>query len=75
MQNIATCKAPSNERGKNGGCSVRTSDGGLIVVGKGKEREISHQKKTQKLKEFIAMRVARKKRLKELMEKRAGTFF
>ena len=79
MQKIVACKVPSSkERGKNAdtvssGSSWR-NDVDLIVVRKRGEKEYSHQKKAQRLNELIAMRVARKMRLKELVEKRAGTF-
>jgi hypothetical protein len=46
----------------------------LIIVGNIGERESSHQKKVQKLNELIEMRIERKKRVKELMAKRAGAF-
>jgi hypothetical protein len=46
----------------------------LIVVGEMGERERLHQKKVQRLNELIEMRMERKKRTKELMAKRAGTF-
>jgi len=76
MQKIAAFKTPSSkERGNNDDGLGWRNDCSLIVVGKMGEKEISHQKKVQKLNELIAMRVARKMRLKELMEKRAGTFF
>jgi hypothetical protein len=76
MQKIAACKVPSSkESGKNADNSGWRNDDGLIVVRKSGEKKNSHQKKVQKLKELIAMQVARKMRLKELMEKRAGTFF
>jgi hypothetical protein len=76
MHKIAACKVPSlKERGKNADSSGWRNDDGLIVIRKRGEMDNSHQKKVQKVNELIAMRVARKMRLKELMEKRAGTFF
>jgi hypothetical protein len=38
------------------------------------ERERRHQKKVEKINELIEMRLERKKRVKELLAKRAGTF-
>lgn len=80
MQKIVACKIPSSkERGKNADTvssgSGWRNDGDLIVVRKKGEKEYSHEKKARKLNELIVMRVARKMRLKELIEKRAGTFF
>lgn len=77
MQKNEACKVPSSkERGKNTDRSGwRNDDADLIVVRKRGEKENSHQKKVQKLNELIAMRVARKMRLKELMAKRAGILF
>jgi hypothetical protein len=73
MQKIAVCKIPSSkERGKKADSSGWRNDDSLIVVRKGGEKKNSHQKKVQKLNELIAMRVARKIRLKELMDKRAA---
>jgi hypothetical protein len=46
----------------------------LIIVGKMREEEMCHQKKVQKFNELIEMRMERKKRVKELIAKRAGTF-
>jgi hypothetical protein len=46
----------------------------LIIVGKRKEKKTPHQKKVQMLNELIQMRMERKKYVKELMAKRAGTF-
>ena len=46
----------------------------LIIVGKMGERENLHRKKVQRLNELIEMRVERKKRIRELIDKRAGTF-
>lgn len=46
----------------------------LIIVGKRKEKKNSHQKKVKMLNELIQMRMERKKCVKELMAKRAGTF-
>jgi len=74
MQKIAAWKASSSKEREKKGDGSGWNDSGLIIIGKRGEKEISHQKKVQKLKELIAMRVARKKRLEELMEKRAGVF-
>lgn len=74
MPRIAAYKTPSKERGNNGNGSGWRKDCSLIIVGNRGEKDISHRKRAQKLNELIAMRVARKMRLKELMEKRAGTF-
>jgi hypothetical protein len=46
----------------------------LIIIGKIGEKEKFHQKKVQKLNELIEMRIERKKRVKELIAKRAGAF-
>ena len=46
----------------------------LIIVGTGEGKDMSHRKKVQKLRQLMAMRVARKKRVEELMTKRKGTF-
>jgi hypothetical protein len=46
----------------------------LIIVGMIGEREKPHQKKVEKLNELIEMRIQRKRRVKELMAKRAGSF-
>ena len=46
----------------------------LVIMGKIGERETSHQKKVQKIKELVEMRIERKKHVKELEAKRAGTF-
>jgi hypothetical protein len=47
----------------------------LIIVGKIGERERHHQRKVQKINELIEMRIERKRRVKELMAKRSGTFY
>jgi hypothetical protein len=46
----------------------------LVVVGTGGEKEFSHQRKVKKLRQMMSMRVARNKRVEELMTKREGTF-
>lgn len=46
----------------------------LIIVGKMREEEKSHQKKVQKFNKLIEMRMERKKQVKELIAKRAGAF-
>lgn len=46
----------------------------LDVPGQASKGEISHQKRVQKLNELIESRIERKKRVKELMAKRAGNF-
>ena len=46
----------------------------LVIVGTGGEKHTSHQKKVEKLRKLIAMRMARKKKVDELMTKREGTF-
>ena len=46
----------------------------IVIVGMGGEKNASHQKKVQKLRQLIAMRMARKKRVEELMTKREGIF-
>jgi hypothetical protein len=48
----------------------------LVIVGMGGEKDTSHQEKVQRLRlrQLIALRVARKKKVEELMTKREGAF-
>lgn len=46
----------------------------LIIIGKIGEKKRSLQKKVQKLNELIEMRIEKKKRVKELIAKRAGVW-
>jgi hypothetical protein len=46
----------------------------LIVVGIMGRMEKRHRKKVQKLNDLLEMRMEKKKQIKELMAKRAGTF-
>ena len=46
----------------------------LIVVGSMGEMEKCHQKKVRKINDLLEMRMEKKKKIKELMAKRAGTF-
>jgi hypothetical protein len=65
---------PKNERKLNGSDSSEEKFGDIVIVGTGGEKDTSYKKKVQKLRQLIAMRVARKKRVEELMAKREGTF-
>jgi len=62
---------PKKER-KINGSEKKFHD--LTIVGIGREKGTSHQKKVQKLRQLMGMRLARKKRVEELMAKREGTF-
>lgn len=46
----------------------------LIIIGKTGKRAKRHWKKVQELNELLEMRMERKKRIKELIAKRTGTF-
>ena len=52
----------------------KEKSGDLVIVGTGGGKDASHKKKVQKLRQLIAMRVAREKRVEELMAKREGIF-
>jgi hypothetical protein len=62
------------EERKIGSSDGKKLSNDLVIVGKIGDKEITHQKKVQKLNELIKMRMERKKRVKELMAKRGGTF-
>lgn len=73
-KNFAASQGPKLRKiqGRNG--SNERSFGSLIITGKGGEREISHKKRVESLTELISMRVERRRKVRELMAKRAGTF-
>jgi hypothetical protein len=70
--------APQKIYPQKGGVRIGRADENifydLAIVGQMGVEEISHQKRVQKINELMDMQMERKKRVKELMAKREGTF-